>query len=61
MDEAAIIGGMGGVAQTTPDFSDLTLLIAEDIERCLRSGMKDHLAKPIDINSVAEKIKRYCQ
>jgi len=31
----------------------------EDVERCLKSGMNDHLAKPIDEKSVIEKILRY--
>ena len=31
----------------------------EDIERCLESGMNDHLAKPIDEKSVIEKIMHY--
>jgi CheY-like chemotaxis protein len=31
----------------------------EDIERCLDSGMNDHLSKPIDEKAVIEKIKFY--
>ena len=31
----------------------------EDIERCIESGMNDHLAKPIDVKAVIEKIIRY--
>jgi CheY-like chemotaxis protein len=31
----------------------------EDIDRCLACGMNDHLAKPIDIKAVIEKIVRY--
>ena len=31
----------------------------EDIERCLESGMNDHLAKPIDEKAVREKIRYY--
>lgn len=31
---------------------------AEDIQRCLECGMNDHLAKPIDIQAVARKLKK---
>jgi len=31
----------------------------EDIDRCIESGMNDHLAKPIDEKAVIEKITRY--
>lgn len=31
----------------------------EDIQRCLDCGMNDHLAKPIDIQTVARKLKKY--
>jgi CheY-like chemotaxis protein len=31
----------------------------EDIEKCLASGMNDHVGKPIDINEVMEKLRRY--
>ena len=32
---------------------------SEDIQRCLACGMNDHLAKPIDIQSVAKMLKKY--
>ena len=32
---------------------------AEDIQRCLACGMNDHLAKPIDIQAVTCKLKKY--
>ena len=32
---------------------------SEDIQRCLECGMDDHLAKPIDIQVVARKLKKY--
>jgi lactose/cellobiose-specific phosphotransferase system IIC component len=31
----------------------------EDIEKCLRSGMDDHVGKPLDIHDVLEKIRKY--
>ena len=40
------------IAMTADAFS-------EDIQRCLACGMNDHLAKPIDIQTVACKLKKY--
>ena len=40
------------IAMTADAFS-------EDIRRCLECGMDDHLAKPIDIQTVVAKLKKY--
>ena len=40
------------IAMTADAFS-------EDIQKCLECGMNDHLAKPIDIQAVARKLKKY--
>ncbi len=32
---------------------------AEDVEKCLKSGMNEHIAKPLDIESMKVKIARY--
>ena len=40
------------IAMTADAFS-------EDIQRCLECGMNDHLAKPIDIQAVTFKLKKY--
>ena len=44
--------GLPIIAMTADAFS-------EDIQRCLECGMDDHLAKPIDIQAVAHKLKKY--
>ena len=31
----------------------------EDIERCLKAGMNDHIGKPLNIEDVLEKMKKY--
>lgn len=40
------------IAMTADAFS-------EDIQKCLECGMNDHLAKPIDVPTVALKLKKY--
>ncbi len=44
--------GVPIIAMTADAFS-------EDIQRCLECGMDDHLAKPIDMQDVARKLKKY--
>ena len=47
------------------DDSDIPIIamtadaFSEDIQRCLECGMNDHLAKPIDLEIVARKLKKY--
>ena len=31
----------------------------EDIERCLEAGMDDHIGKPLDMDDLMNKLKRY--
>jgi CheY-like chemotaxis protein len=31
----------------------------EDIEKCLETGMNDHLGKPLDFDEVLKKIRKY--
>ena len=40
------------IAMTADAFS-------EDIQKCLECGMNDHLAKPVDVQAVAYKLKKY--
>jgi len=46
-------------AKTIPIIAMTANAFKEDIDRCLESGMNDHLAKPIDVNAVIEKILQY--
>ena len=46
-------------AKTIPIIAMTANAFKEDIERCLEAGMNDHLPKPIDAESVIEKIAHY--
>jgi len=46
-------------AKTIPIIAMTANAFKEDIERCLDSGMNDHLAKPIDEDAVVRKIMFY--
>ena len=46
-------------AKTIPIIAMTANAFNEDIERCLESGMNDHLAKPINEKAVIEKIAYY--
>ncbi|MCL2677831.1 MAG: response regulator [Clostridiales bacterium] len=46
-------------AKTIPIIAMTANAFKEDIDRCLESGMNDHLAKPIDEKAVIAKIARY--
>ena len=46
-------------AKTIPIVAMTANVFREDIERCLESGMNDHIGKPIDYNEVLMKIKTY--
>lgn len=46
-------------ARTVPIIAMTASVFREDIERCLAAGMNDHLGKPINLDEVIEKIKKY--
>ena len=46
-------------AKTIPIIAMSANAFKEDIDRCLECGMNDHLAKPIDVKTVIEKIAHY--
>ncbi|MDR3309940.1 MAG: response regulator [Oscillospiraceae bacterium] len=46
-------------AKTIPIIAMTANVFREDVEKCLESGMNDHVGKPIDINDVRGKLRRY--
>jgi CheY-like chemotaxis protein len=35
-------------------------VLREDVEKCLASGMNGHVAKPLDIDEILDKLRLYC-
>ena len=46
-------------AKTIPIVAITANVFNEDVEKCLNSGMNDHIGKPIDIDAVLEKLRHY--
>ncbi|MCL1874944.1 MAG: response regulator [Synergistaceae bacterium] len=55
----AIRGMEIGKAKTIPIVAMTADAFREDIEKCLNSGMNDHIAKPIDVAEIIRKISIY--
>jgi CheY-like chemotaxis protein len=46
-------------AKKIPIIAMTANVFKEDIDKCLKNGMNDHLAKPIDVEAVIQKISLY--
>jgi len=46
-------------AKTIPIIAMTANVFREDVERCLRAGMDDHVGKPIDFNEVLTKLRTF--
>jgi signal transduction histidine kinase/CheY-like chemotaxis protein len=46
-------------AQSVPIIAMTANVFREDVEKCLASGMNDHVGKPLDFDNVLEKLRQY--
>jgi len=46
-------------AKTIPIVAVTANVFREDVEKCLAAGMNDHIGKPIDFDTVREKLQKY--
>jgi signal transduction histidine kinase/DNA-binding response OmpR family regulator len=46
-------------AESVPIIAMTANVFREDIERCIASGMNDHIGKPLDFGDVTDKLTRY--
>ena len=46
-------------AKTIPIIAMTANVFREDVERCLKAGMDDHVGKPVDFNEVLTKLRTY--
>ena len=58
-EATAVIRGLEREDADIPIIAMTADAFSEDIQRCLECGMDDHLAKPIDVQAVASKLKKY--
>lgn len=58
-EATAVIRGLERADADIPIIAMTADAFSEDIQRCLERGMNDHLAKPIDIQAVTFKLKKY--
>lgn len=58
-DATRLIRGMAREDADLPIIAMTADAFSEDIQKCLECGMNDHLAKPIDVQAVSDKLEKY--
>ena len=58
-EATTIIRGLEREDANIPIIAMTADAFSEDIQKCLECGMNDHLAKPIDVQAVTYKLKKY--
>jgi CheY-like chemotaxis protein len=48
-------------AEEIPIVAMTANVFREDIEKCLKAGMDDHIGKPLDFDDIVEKLRKYCK
>jgi CheY-like chemotaxis protein len=51
--------GVEEYPQGIPIIAMTANVFREDVEKCLESGMNDHVGKPLDFDEVLEKLRRF--
>jgi len=61
-DATRRIRGMDDIpwAKQIPIIAMTANVFREDIERCLKAGMNDHIGKPIDFDILLQKLRAGC-
>jgi signal transduction histidine kinase/DNA-binding response OmpR family regulator len=57
--EESRYGGSAGAVKQTPIVAMTASVSREDIEKCLETGMNDHIGLPMDIEEVLKKLRSY--
>ena len=59
-EAARIIRASGRRDAGVPIVAMTANALKEDINAAIKSGMNDHIAKPVDFEDCIKKIKKYC-
>jgi len=50
---------MGNPRKRMPIIAMTANVFKDDIENCIAAGMDDHIGKPLDMDTVFEKLRKY--
>lgn len=58
-EASELIRGMGMYGESVPIFAMTANAFSQDVERAKKSGMNEHISKPIDIEELYQKLQSY--